>query len=463
MRWGRSIRARLILGAAILLPAFIVAAGLALQRANAQSIQAAHFSRLQGIVYLLLARAELGPGGRLAVAGELEEPQLTLPGSGLYAAIHDAAGAEVWRSPSALGAGALAGAGRPPPGRWALSERATENGRFLAVAYTVRWADGKGGALFVLSVLQERSLADREQRVFDRTLWIWLAVAAVTLLLAQLALLHWGLSPLRQVAREIRRIEQGRQDAVSGTYPSEIAGLTSNLNALLQHERARRNRHREALSFLAHSLKTPLAVLRNALGDPQHLPQTVAEQVARMDNTVQYQLARAMAGRSGPLAPPLPIAPVLLRIRDALAKVHAARQLALAVDCPADLSWRISEDELFEMMGNVMENAAKWARSRVEVFASLSDGGHLLLRVDDDGPGFSGDAALLQLHVRGDERVPGHGVGLAVVHGLVTDFGGQLSVSRSPQGGARVQIELPRAGSLQAPVTATPPPVVPTA
>lgn len=443
MGWGRSIRARLILGAAILLPAFIVAAGLALQRANAQSVQAAHYSRMQGIIYLLLARAELDADGGLAVTGELEEPKLSVPGSGLYAAIHDARGTEVWRSPSALGAGALIDAARLAPGQWKLSEQPIGKGRYLTVAYAVKWADGKGGALFVLSVQQDRSLLDREQGVFNRTLWIWLVVAAVALLLAQLAFLHWSLSPLRRVAHEIRRIEQGQQETVSGSYPSEIAGLTGNLNALLQHERARQGRHREALSFLAHSLKTPLAVMRNALAEPQHLPQTVTEQVARMDNIVQYQLARAMAGRSGPLAPPLPIAPVLGRIIDALAKVHAARDLTFELDCEPELYWRISEDELFEMMGNVMENAAKWAHSQVNVSARLGEGGRLLLCVDDDGPGFRGGDALLQLHVRGDERVPGHGVGLAVVHELVSDFRGHLGLTRSPQGGARVEIELP--------------------
>ncbi|MBW3551259.1 MAG: lytic murein transglycosylase B [Proteobacteria bacterium] len=121
----------------------------------------------------------------------------------------------------------------------------------------------------------------------------------------------------------IRRIEGGHQARIEGSYPSEISGLTDNLNTLIQQERVRQGRYREALSFLAHSLKTPLAVLRSALGVPAELPVAVSEQVARMDDLVQHQLGRAVAGGAARFAPPLAVAPVLERIRDALAKVEA--------------------------------------------------------------------------------------------------------------------------------------------
>jgi two-component system sensor histidine kinase PhoQ len=132
------------------------------------------------------------------------------------------------------------------------------------------------------------------------------------------------------------------------------------------------------------------------------------------------------------------------RIRDSLLKVYAGKGLAFDVDCPADLSWRIDEADAFEMLGNVMDNAAKWARHRIAVKV-WRDGGRLRIRVDDDGAGFSDTQSILQLHVRMDERVPGHGVGLAVVNDLVTSYRGELSLSRAELGGARLEIVLPAA------------------
>jgi len=436
-----SIRARLLAGGALVLLAFLAGAGFAVQRAHADSVQAAHFARLQGTAYLLLAGAELDERGALVMPQVLAEPRLALPASGLYASIFNVQRDAWWQSASTLGVS--------PPfrregeiGRWRYETVAGPGGPFLAVTYAVRWDTPGGGAPLVLSVLERKAGLDRELATFSRTLWAWLGGTAVLLLAAQLLLLRWGLAPLRRVADEVRRIEQGVQGRVEGDYPAEIKPLTDNLNTLIQQERVRQTRYREALSFLAHSLKTPLAVLRGALAQPQELPAAVDQQVRRMDDIVQHQLARAAAGGAARFVPPLPVAPVLERIRDALAKVHAARGLEFVIDCPPDLTWRIDEGDLFEVMGNLMDNAAKWARQRVQVTVERMGEG-LRVRVDDDGPGFSDTEKVLQIHVRGDERVPGHGVGLAVVNDLVASAHGQLALTRSPLGGARVEVTYP--------------------
>lgn len=442
MRLGHSsIRARLLLGAALVSMAFITGAGLAVQRAHADSARAAHFGRLQATVYLLLAGAELDDEGNLQMPPELAEPRLALPGSGLYAGIYNKALDQSWVSASTLGKS-------PPlrrsgePGRWRYETMEGPGGPYLAVSYAVRWTTRNGAAPLVLSVLENRDGFDREIAVFARTLWTWLGSAAALLLAAQLLLLRWALAPLRQVAQEVRRVESGEQAAIEGVYPEELTGLTGNLNTLIQQERVRQTRYREALSFLAHSLKTPLAVLRGALSQPGELPAEVERQVRRMDDIVQYQLARAAAGGAGRFVPLLPVAPVLERIRDALAKVYAAKGLQLEVDCPADIAWRIDEGDLFEMLGNLMDNAAKWARRQVQVRVAR-DGNQLRIVVEDDGPGFSDTESVLRLHVRADERVPGHGVGLAVVNDLVASAHGTLTLGRSDAGGACVRIVLP--------------------
>lgn len=441
---GYSIRARLLLGAALVLLAFMAGAGLAVQRAHADSVRAAHFARLQSTIYLLLARAELDDGGVLVMPPALAEPRLSLPQSGLYAGIYNVNRNEAWRSASSLGVEPPLRRDGVAPGQWRIETIAGKGQSFHAVSFGVNWATGQRQAPLVLSVVEDKAEFDREIAVFARTLWLWLGGAGVLLLLAQTLLLQWGLAPLRRVASEIRRVESGEQAGIEGRYPTEISPLTDNLNTLIQQERVRQGRYKEALSFLAHSLKTPLAVLRNALHEPAQLPAAVRQQVARMDDIVQHQLARAAAGGATRFAPPVRVAPILDRVRDALAKVHAGKGLTFTLDCAPDLSWRIGEGDLFEILGNVMDNAAKWAKRRVTARAWREDG-RLLLRVEDDGPGFTDTESILQIHVRMDERVPGHGVGLAVVNDLVASHHGELKLSRATLGGARVEIVLPAA------------------
>jgi two-component system sensor histidine kinase PhoQ len=441
MRFDRSIRARLVMGAAVMLVAFMAGAGVAVERAHAQSVRAAHFARLQSTVYLLLAGAELDATGVLVMPVAFAEPRLSLPGSGLYASIVNVNRGEDWQSASAVGLNPPFQRSAPV-GQWRYDTQNGAGGTFLSATYGVKWAGRSVEAPLVLSVLEDTAEFDREIRVFGRTLWAWLGGAGLLLLLSQILLLQWGLAPLQRVAHEIRRIESGEQTEVVGRYPTEIAALTGNLNTLISQERVRQQRYKEALSFLAHSLKTPLAVLRTALDAPAQLPLAVAEQVSRMDNIVAHQLGRAAASGSARFTPYLPIAPILNRIRESLDKVYAEKSVAFSIDCPSGLQWRIDEGDAFEILGNVLDNAAKWARHRVAAKAWL-EGGRLRISVEDDGPGFSDTQSILQLHVRLDERVPGHGVGLTVVNDLVGSHQGELILSRAQLGGARLEIILP--------------------
>jgi len=441
MRPDRSIRARLVLGAALVLLAFLAGAGLAVQQAHADSVRAARFAKLQSTVYLLMAGAELDAKGSLVMPAALAEPRLTLPASGLYANIANVSKSEEWQSASTLGL-------NPPfvrqqaAGLWRYDSLADASGRFLAASYGVTWTEQGRSSALVFSVLEDQREFERELGAFARTMWGWLGGAGLLLLLAQTLLLGWGLAPLRRVAQELRGIEQGEQTRVQGRYPAEIAGLTDNLNALIDQERARQTRYKDALDDLAHSLKTPLAVLRTSLDDGEHLPALVAQQVSRMDDIVQHQLGRAGASGAARFAPLLQLAPVLARIRDSLNKVYADKGLRIAIDCPAELRWRLDEGDAFEMLGNVLDNAAKWARAQVWV-RIWNEPKRLCIRVSDDGPGFGDVQAVLQRRVRLDEQVPGHGIGLAVVKDLVASHHGELTLSQAPNGGAQLDIVLP--------------------
>ena len=451
MKAPLSIRSRLVAGGFLVLLAFLAFAGWAVQQAYADSLRTQRFARLQTTVYLLMAGAELDATGSLVMPPSLAEPRLSLLGSGLYANVSNLDKGEEWQSASTVGLN-LPFQRHQTTGEWRLEtvaapatlriDKPTAGLAFLAATYAVKWSTNNKDAPLVFSVLEDKAEFDQEVSAFERTLWSWLIGTGLLLLLTQTLLLRWGLRPLGQVAREIQHIEQGVKTHVEGNYPRELVGLTHNLNLMIDQERARQTRYKEALDDLAHSLKTPLAAMRASLDEPTALANIVNQQVTRMDDIVRHQLGRAGAAGATRFAPHLALAPVLFRIRDTLAKVYAEKNLSFTIDCPPNLSWQITEGDAFEMLGNVLDNAAKWAKSEVAVTVSL-ERDRLCIRITDDGPGFIDPQAGQTRRVRLDETVPGHGIGLAVVRDLVASYQGELTISRAPSGGAQLDIILP--------------------
>ena len=287
--------------------------------------------------------------------------------------------------------------------------------------------------------------------VYRHTLWGWLGAGTVLLLAVQWTTLRWGLRPLRLVADEVRRLEQGEQQHIEGNYPTELKALTDNLNTLLSHERAQQKRYRDALADLAHSLKTPLALVRGVLNRPQpqaDVARSLEEQVERMDRIVGYHLQRASASARSRLLAPQPLRPAVERVSRALQKVYADKAIAFDVDVAAELRFRGDEGDLLELLGNVLDNACKWCRAHVRVSAKLSSEtrtDQLTLTIEDDGPGIDeADAQrVLQRGTRVDQTVPGHGIGLAVTRDIIDAYEGRIVIARSALGGAAVTLVLP--------------------
>jgi two-component system sensor histidine kinase PhoQ len=228
-----------------------------------------------------------------------------------------------------------------------------------------------------------------------------------------------------------------------------MRGLTDNLNALLASQREHLDRHRHTLSDLAHSLKTPLAVIRGELDKgptPAELPTIIGEQVRRMSEIVDYQLQRAATSGRLPLSAPLSVANAAYKIVNSLNKVYADKRVSCQIQAAEDAYFHGEEGDLLEVLGNLLDNAYKWCEQRVMVNADLDQSHGLRLRVEDDGPGITPQKADAVLHrgVRDDSSNPGHGIGLAIVQDIVRVYGGRLHIEKSDAlGGAKITLVLP--------------------
>ena len=443
----RSLTARVAVGAGLVAAVFIALSAFALERAFRDSARSSRQERLLAQVYLLMAAAEVDAEGHLTLGSGPLDPKFEMPDSGLYAVISDGKGQEVWRSRSAVSV-ELPKIFSLPPGNQHFDEVAgAANGGYFVQSFGVSWATAGGSHPFTFTVAEDLQPYHEQLAIYRRSLWGWLGAMALLLLVAQSLILRWGLSPLRRVADELTRLEQGRQEQIAGNYPTEVKRLTDNLNTVLAHEQARQQRYRDALADLAHSLKTPLALVRGALSTSRPEPElarALQDQVERMDHIVGYHLQRAAAsGRSG-LAVPQPLRPAVERTLKALAKVHADKRIETEIAIDSALRFRGDEGDLLELLGNVLDNACKWCRSRVRASAVLSEG-QLALTVEDDGSGISDADAqrVLERGNRADQSVPGHGIGLAVTRDIVEAYGGSVVIARSTLGGASVTLVLP--------------------
>jgi two-component system, OmpR family, sensor histidine kinase PhoQ len=251
------------------------------------------------------------------------------------------------------------------------------------------------------------------------------------------------------MSSEITAVESGKRSARGDDYPGELAGVARGLNTLLRGERQRMDRYRTTMDDLAHSLKTPLAVLRTELGGGQADAEVLNSQVDRMQAVIDYQLRRAAA--SGPRSLALSsvaILPVLQELVGGLKKIHSARVVDCRVLVSPDVSCAVETGDLYEILGNLLDNAWKWCAGQIEISAAVSSTGQFVeLRIQDDGPGIPDDQtrAVLGRGIRADQRgdVPGQGIGLAVVQEIVGLYGGELRLGRSHLAGADVVVRLP--------------------
>ncbi|HXH02460.1 MAG TPA: ATP-binding protein [Candidatus Competibacteraceae bacterium] len=447
-----SLQARLLTGAGVVLLAFLGLTGLSLEQGFRYSALEAVEQRLQAQVYMLLGTAEPeADGSRVRLPEVLPEARLSSPLSGLYAGVLDEQGEMIWQSRSLLGLVAPTPTTPPILGEplFTSIKDAAGNDLFL-LSLRVDWETApEQYHRFTFWVAEEPAGFNEQLASYRRSLWGWLLGSGVLLLVAQSLILRWSLQPLRRAERQVAEIQAGRRSQLSGPFPRELEALADGLNGLLRQRQQHLERYRNALGDLAHSLKTPLAVLRGALNPAgPELPEVVREQVERMNRTVDYQLQRAAASGRDFLARPLPVAPLAGKVVDALAKVYHAKGLTIALELEPGLQFQGDEGDLMEILGNLADNACKWGRRRVSL-RGHREGDCWRLEVQDDGPGIPPDqrSRILERGGRADSATAGHGIGLAVVRDLVEEaYGGSLEIGDAPGGGALIRVSLPLAG-----------------
>ncbi|KEQ16497.1 ATP-binding protein [Endozoicomonas numazuensis] len=294
---------------------------------------------------------------------------------------------------------------------------------------------------------------------FRRSLMIWLLFTGLGMLLMVWLCMQWSLHPIRQLTCNLREIEAGSSDSLKGEFPRELSKLTAALNQLLNNERSQRERYRDAMADLAHSLKTPLAVLQT-VQQSEYLQQQsgesslpdkdsiVEEQVQRMNQIISYQLQRAVTRQKGLVKNHINVQQLIERITRTLSKVYQHKDVQLDTRVERGCVFAGEEQDLMEIMGNLLENAYKLCLQHVRVSVATSedqvDKGYLELIIEDDGPGVPVDRRkdILKRGVRADSRTQGQGIGLAIAMEIIDSYEGLLTIEDSELGGALFRIKL---------------------
>ena len=445
-----SLRSRMLWSAAMVLFIFLGLTGFVLDQAFQRTAEQSVAEKLRIQIYGLLSVTEVDLG-QILLPEALQEPRFNNPGSGLFAMVRDGEGRELWRSPSSITLDMLPDQTQQhhmnlQPGEDRFARMDSEDVFYLA--YKVLWLGERNESFeYVFIVMESVEGYQTELASFRNNLWGWLVLVGVALILVQALVMNWGLKPLGALAEDLEAIESGKRESLSADYPNELTGVTKNLNILISSERTQREKYRTTMADLAHSIKTPLAILKNGADQLTAKPEAVEEvrsiiddQVGRMDEIVGYQLERAMSDSSSLIKRAILVAPVIDKLQHAMQKVYP--NTAIAIEVSEDVTFFGDERDFMELMGNLIDNACKYGRASVALSARAIDESILELTVEDDGPGIPTirREQVLERGTRMDSRAPGQGIGLAVVTEIVDRYDGRIEIGDSNLGGVRITV-----------------------
>lgn len=446
-----SLRWRMLAGTLAWIAAIVVLAGWGLGNLFRQHITEQLRTELALHMNQLTAAVSVAPDGRPTVASPLSDPRLEQPLSGLYWQIDrlDDSGrmvaAGVARSRSLWDQVLALPAVDDADGLYDIA--GPENHRLSALTRLLKPEDSDAGSLRLVVAADRAVLAEPIER-FDHMLLWSLGALAAGMVVAAVVQVAVGLRPLGRLRRQLAA-QQGRNSVrIEGRFPSEIQPLVDDFNRVLAVNADIVQRARTQAGNLAHAVKTPLTILGNAAAREEGaFARLVREQVAMAQRQIDHHLARARAAAaSGTAGGRTPLRAPLQALLRVMQRLYAARGLALEMDEFSDrLEFRGEEQDLQEMVGNLLDNACKWAARRVRIDAQADAPDRLRIVIDDDGPGISEDERerIFERGVRMDEQRPGSGLGLDIVRDLAGTYGGEVSAGQSPLGGLRVTLILP--------------------
>lgn len=425
-----------------------------LNHAYQRSLRAAERDALLGQIYILLGAAEPIEKG-IELPPLLAEPRYSSINSGLVGWVVNAQGVIQWRSKSSE----LIHIDTMPnintefrSGKRLFFTSQIEKKEYYAISYDTTWDVDNKEQGFRFIVMHSRDPMRNELKAYQKRLWKWLGGLAFLLILVQSFVAKWSLSPLRKLASDLKKVEGGKQQQLAGHYPAEIQPVTDNLNQVLRNEQAQRERYRNTLSDLAHSLKTPLAVIRGQLENTQSIPteslsHSLDEQISRMSAIIDHQLRRASAQVTQTSRATITIKPIILRLTRALDKVYGHKKIHCDLDDISDsLKIHCDEADFMELVGNLIDNAYKYGRNFVRVSAKHIDRkASIEITIEDDGTGIPMDVkqTILTRGTRADTATPGQGIGLAVAVDILDSYGGRLDIKQSNLGGANFKLHIP--------------------
>ncbi|RDI58739.1 sensor histidine kinase [Microvirga subterranea] len=449
---GRSIAVRLAASSVFWSFVILLIAGLILSTLYRENTERAFDQRLL-VNANTLASNLVAPGAPDRDLGPIGDPRFELPLSGWYWQVTrpNAKPDEVRSSKSLFGGQlpALARSGNEAFGQIRRGYGKAPDDRDLRIIE--RDIDLGEDGRFIIRVAGPADEIETAVRSFLFALTVTFALLGLALGFTTLLQIRFGLRPLANLRSALGAIRRGEAERIAGEYPHDIAPLASELNLLLDTNREILERARTQVGNLAHALKTPLSIIVNeAENAPEDVAAKVREQAALMRDQVNYYLDRARAAAlAGTLGTLTDVEPVIDGLARTFAKIYRDKDLAVELAIPKGLRFRGEKQDLEEMAGNLIDNAAKWADGKVVVMAEVlregADRARIRLLIDDDGPGLP-EAARSEMIKRGrrlDETKPGSGLGLSIVSDLAALYRGSLSLEASPMGGLRAVLELP--------------------